>query len=92
MSIDRLTPVYADHFNRKHQAYMQVAEQGNYVAYGEHISRIEDLEAHNEALRAELERQVTGLLTLIELELIPEAYYESAETEVANCRAAIAKA
>ncbi len=53
-------------------------------------ARVKELEAHNEALKAELERQVTGLLTLIELELIPEAFYESAEIEVANCRAAIA--
>ncbi len=55
-------------------------------------ARVKELEAHNEALKAELERQVTGLLTLIEMELIPEAYYESAEIEAAHCRAAIAKA
>ncbi len=55
-------------------------------------ARVKELEAHNEALKAELERQVTGLMTLIEMELIPEAYYESAEIEAAHCRAAIAKA
>ncbi|MCP4282241.1 MAG: hypothetical protein GY776_19865 [Alteromonas sp.] len=60
--------------------------------HGALTARVKELEAHNEALKAELERQVTGLLTLIELELIPEAFYESAEIEVANCRAAIAKA
>ncbi len=53
-------------------------------------ARGKELEAHNEAMSEALARQVTGLLTLIEMELIPEAYYESAEIEAAHCRAAIA--
>ncbi len=92
MNIDRLEPFYTDDFNDICPASMQNDELGDYVAYDDHAARVKELEAHNEALKAELERQVTGLLTLIEMKLIPEAYYESAEIEAAHCRAAIAKA